>query len=108
MSGRGRAALLVGVAAISLMLLGSVGENNKKETKSEESRLEEICSLTEGTGECRVMISYGGDGQVEAVAVLCDGAESARVRERLTSLVCSLYGIGSHRVEILKISRDGE
>ena len=49
------------------------------------------------------MITYSGDGEVYAVAVLCDGAESALVRERLTSLVCSLFGVGANRVEILKI-----
>ena len=61
----------------------------------------------EGVGECRVMMTYYPDSNEErvyAVLVLCEGAESPDVRERITSLCCSLYGIGSHRVEIQKLN----
>jgi hypothetical protein len=67
-----------------------------------------MCSLIEGVGECRVMMTYRPDDEgVYAVLVLCDGGESVSVREKITSLFCSLYGIGSHRVEIQRLSSNG-
>ena len=79
-------------------------QGGEEKTAGEEERVAEMCSLIEGVGECRVMMTYGGEGEVYAVLVLCEGAESARVRGDLTSLICSLYGIGSHRVEIFLLN----
>lgn len=102
--GRTRWIIVIALCALILIVLGSLGAGEKKENSENlEERVAEMCSLTEGVGDCRVMITYSGDGEVYAVAVLCDGAESALVRERLTSLVCSLFGVGANRVEILKI-----
>ena len=75
-----------------------------RKTAELDERVAEICSMTEGVGDCRVMITYTDSGDVFGVAILCEGAESAQVRDRLTSLICSVFGIGSHRVEILKIT----
>lgn len=109
--GSGSYAVKVGIVAILalvLILVGSPGSGaESKDATSEEERLAEICSLAEGVGECRVMVTYrevDGESEVYAVAVLCQGAESPNVRERITSLICSLYGIGAHRVEIVKIN----
>lgn len=99
------AILLVGLLLVLLSSL--LGGEGKAEAKDEESRAEEMCSLIEGVGDCRVMMTYredGGEEKVYAVLVLCDGGESVAVRERITSLFCSLYGIGSHRVEIQRLS----
>ena len=65
-----------------------------------------MCSLIDGVGECRVMITYYPDDEsrVYAVLVLCDGAESVYVREKITSTLCSLYGIGAHRVKICRLN----
>ena len=81
---------------LSLILLGSLsGEKNKESaTVGEEERAAELCSFIEGVGECRVY----------AVAVLCDGAESAEVRSDIVELICSLYGIGAHRVKVLQLN----
>ena len=49
------------------------------------------------------MITYDGDDEVFAVAILCQGADDIRVQRDLTSLISSLYGIGAHRVEILSL-----
>ena len=97
--------ILVGVI---LIFLGTTGNFSKKNSSlGEEERIAEMCALMEGVGECRVMMTYTHDKEerVYAVLVLCDGADSVEVRERVTSLVCSLYGIGSHRVEIQKLKR---
>ena len=97
---RAAALLLVGVL---LMLVGNL-KFESQETFSEEEKIAELCSMTDGVGECRVAVTYSSDGKtVYAVAVLCDGAESAETREKIVSLLCSLYGIGSHRVSVVKL-----
>lgn len=71
-----------------------------------EARLADMCSEIDGVGECRVMITYSEDGEsVYAVAVLCDGGDSVAVRERITELMVSLFGIGSNRISVLKIKK---
>lgn len=105
-SSRGRTVKIGAILVLGLLLilLGSVGNKTKTATVSEESRTAEMCSLIEGVGECRVMMTYReGSEEVYAVLVLCEGGESVVVREKITSLFCSLYGIGSHRVEIQKL-----
>ena len=104
----GRRLLLIALCALILLAVAPNLGGSEKGQVSEEERLAELCSMTDGVGECRVMISSDGDGRVVAVALLCEGAESAAVRGRLTSLICSLYGIGSHRVAILKLGGSGE
>ena len=99
-----RLALLV-VVGVFLILIGSV--NIKTNTRGEERRVEEMCSMIEGVGDCRVMMTYrdtDGEAQVYAVTILCEGAESVCVREDLTEMVCSLYGIGHNRVEIFLLN----
>jgi len=86
-----------------LILLSGFATEEKADASSEEERVAEMCSLIDGVGECRVMMTYKNgrdEGEVYAVLVLCEGGESVFVREKITSLFCSLYGIGSHRVEI--------
>ncbi len=99
------ALLALGLALILLSGLGSA--DGKVETAGTEQRAAEMCSLMEGVGECRVMMTFypEDDSRVYAVLVLCDGADSLAVRDRITSLFCSLYGIGAHRVEIQKLNK---
>ena len=95
--------LLVGVALIALSL--TMGQGREAKDEGMEARIAEMCSMTEGVGDCRVMITYSDNGdEVYAVAVLCSGADSPAVRQRLTDMVCSLFGIGANRVSILKIT----
>ena len=97
--------LLIAIVGVMLIMLGSLPAREAKETEPGlEARVASICSSTEGVGDARVMITYSQDGEVYAVAVLCEGADSVTVRERITGLVCSLFGIGAHRISILKIS----
>ena len=93
--------VLVIVGAI-LLLIGSGSFLSGENKVAEEDRAAEMCSMIRGVGECRVMMTYHPDDEerVFAVLILCEGAESPAVRESVTSLFCSLYGIGSHRVEI--------
>ena len=92
--------LIVGVLVLALLLIPS---GDKKEAvadkEDDETRLEELCAQIDGVGECRVMVTYK-NGEVYAVAVVCRGAESPKVRERLTEVIMSVYGIGANRVAI--------
>ncbi len=107
---KGGSSLRMGVIillGVILLLLGSgVGREVKEESQSTEERTAEMCAMMDGVGECRVMMTYYPESdRVYAVLVLCDGAESATVRERITSSLCSLYGIGANRVEIQRLNR---
>ena len=98
--------LLLPILALSLLLIGGTGQSTgqrAEEAKDLEEETAELCSSVLGVGECRVMITYDEDDAVFAVAILCQGAEDIRVQRDLTSLICSLYGIGAHRVEILSL-----
>ena len=103
---------LAAIAVVGLMLLFFAlwiggGDEDTEESHDPGSELAATCSSLEGVGRCRVMISYSDTGEVYAVAVLCDGADSVYVRERIVDLVGSLYGIGSHRISVLKLG-EGE
>ena len=89
-----------------LILLSTLGGKEVAEVNGEEERLTEICSMIDGVGDCRVMMTYRGEGDartVYAVLIVCEGGESLTVRERITEVLCSLYGIGAHRVEIQRL-----
>lgn len=91
------------IAAVIILAMLFIPSGSKKENASvggdDASRLEELCSQIDGVGKCRVMVTYKG-GEVYAVAIICQGADSPKVRERLTELVTSMYGIGANRVAI--------
>ena len=96
-------AITVALGLLLLILAGlPVWQTEPSEGMSE---LAEICSSVGGVGRCKVMTTCDTEGEVVAVAVLCDGAESAEVRAKLSKLISSLYGIGYNRISILKISQ---
>ena len=105
----GAVALLV-LGGLLIMLGGGIMTNKEQSADyqiTEEERLSEMCSQMSGVGRCRVMLTYRGgerDGEVYAVLLLCEGADSLSVRRDLTALVCSLYGIGANRVEIFTLN----
>lgn len=106
--GRGIKVGVIIALGLLLILIGTGGIFGKHQSSAaEEERIAEMCTLMDGVGDCRVMMTYtqDKDSRVYAVLVLCEGAESVEVRERITSMLCSLYGIGSHRVEIQKLIR---
>ncbi len=98
---------LAALGALLIIFSGFLGKSS--EEKSEEERLAELCSMIEGAGEVRVVISYGeessyfsgsGEGCVLGVAVFCDGADDVRVRSEIKEMISVLYGIGTNRITI--------
>lgn len=100
-----RAVLIIMLLVPLLLMLAIVPQRAETEYESptEEGRLSEIVSKVSGVGRCEVMINYDDGGEVFGVIILCEGAESVTVRERLSDLLSSLYGIGQNRISILKI-----
>ena len=94
--------LLIIILAVALLIFAGMGKE-EQDAKNSSDETAELCSMVSGVGECRVMITYGNESEVYAVAILCQGAESPSVRSDLTELICSLYGIGAHRVSILPL-----
>lgn len=93
-----------------LILLGS--REKKEETETEdglEERIASACAVVEGVGECEVYVYYSPSESsresdtVESVIVICQGADSADVRLRLTEMLSSFFGIGTNRVRIEKM-----
>ena len=107
-------AVAIALAGVLLISLGSGTDRAESLAEDELTRqVREFCESIDGVGECRVMISYeraeggyfssGGEQRVTAVAVACRGAGSVKVREALTELLTTLFGIGSNRVSIFRL-----
>lgn len=94
--------LIASVVLVALCFIPA-GSASDDEGLDEESRLSAVVAEVSGVGRCEVMINYDGNGEVFGVIILCEGAESVSVRERLSDLLTSLYGIGANRISILKI-----
>ena len=109
-----RARLLLVLAAIGVILLlcfsfsgGDAGGEEVSDTL--EARLEEMLSSVSGVGKCRVILYYAEaekkygstvEGRVESIVVVCKGAANPKVRQDLTLMLTSLFGIGANRVHI--------
>ena len=106
MSGRLLFVLILGVVLLAVGVLGQ-GESERVDA-AQDGELSSMCSSLVGVGECRVMVTYDDGGEVYAVAVLCEGAESDVVKGRIYELVGSLYGIGTNRIAVLKLDSDAQ
>lgn len=90
-----------------LIFIGSRDDGGDMSEVDEEERLAEICSGIAGVGECKVILYYTPDSgrdepRIESVIVVCDGADSADVRLRLTEMLSSFFGIGTNRIKVEK------
>lgn len=109
LSGEGRAGriiVLITVGLALILLAGLIPSVGAEQPSGEEERLCQVLESMDGVGECVVMLTYESDGGVYAAAVLCEGAESVSVRQGVISVITSLYGIGSNRVEVCPMSSD--
>ena len=97
------------MALIIILSLSSEEESSVAEPTAEE-RIAELCSMIEGAGECRAVVTYeekksyfssDGEGTILAVAVICVGNVDVKVEARIKRLISSMYGIGTNRIEVL-------
>lgn len=96
--------IVIVIALLLVLLLFDNGEESKPVGDNADVELEALCSKIDGVGECEVMVTYR-DGEVFAVAVICDGAEQPKVREKIFDLITSIYGIGYNRVSIQPLAK---
>lgn len=108
--------IVIVIAALLVLLLLLSGTDSQPTVEGDdlEARLEELCSSINGVGRCRVMVSYTktesrygatASPTVESVAIVCQGADKPQVRQELTLLFTSLFGIGANRVHISRLKR---
>ncbi len=120
--------LLVALAVLGVLLIlqsgfaegESYGDNSSLSEYKEqlEDELAALCSSVEGVGKCKVTVSFSEGESLEyrgstvtgstpprvmGVTVVCEGADKIKVREQLSSCMCSLFDIGSNRVCIMKM-----
>ena len=100
-----RRAVIIFFIGIAVILLGGYMGNIQEKSNEPTEQLRDMCASVDGAGSTRVMVTYGEDGEVCGVAVLCEGADDAQVRAGVTKMICSLYGIGANRVSVLKIDK---
>lgn len=92
--------LLLLVLGLGLLLWPTGGGGDPDSGRTErEARLETVLSEIEGAG--RVSVLYSDEG----VAVVCEGASSARVRLDIVDAVSAYTGFGSDRIEVLGMER---
>ena len=103
--------LLAAVLLAALILFSLRAEDSDSAAAdSEEERIAELCSMIEGAGECRAVVTYEekksyfseSERSILAVAVICEGADDVRVEAQIKRLVSSMYGIGTNRIEVVR------
>lgn len=92
--------LLLLLAGLALLLWPTGGGGQEQAGRTEpEARLETVLGEISGAG--RVSVLYSDEG----VAVVCEGAESARVRLDIVNAVSAYTGFGSDRIKVLGMER---
>ena len=102
---------------VLLLFLGTGSEKSVVASVAEGGAEQEIaafCSAIEGVGECRVFVTYeekslgygrGTEKTVLGIAVVCTGGDSDSVKERVSRVVSSVYGIGTNRIRVEKLAK---
>ncbi len=98
--------------ALGLVLI-FIGTNTDTAVEQSDEGLEDklaaACSGVAGVGKCSVLVYYSTsdsrteESKVESVIVICEGADSAEVRLKLTEMLSSFFGIGTNRIKIEKM-----
>lgn len=99
-----RTLLLAAVAgAILLMLPTGKTESAGARFDTEEEKLAEVLSGTEGAGRVKVLLREERGGEYRGVVVVCEGADRAEVRLRLVKAVSAFTGLGANEIIVLKM-----
>ncbi len=107
-------AFLVGLGL--LLIFFGMGGNDTAVTPAAadtiEADIRELCSSLEGVGQCRVLVTYeekslgygkGTESIISGIAVVCEGGESVAVKQRVSSVLSSVFGIGTNRIRVEKL-----
>ena len=106
-------ALLIGLGLL-LIFFGMGGDtaDTSERVDTLETDITELCSSLEGVGQCRVLVTYeerslgygkGTESVISGIAVVCEGGESVAVKQRVSSVLSSVFGIGANRIRVEKL-----
>ena len=99
------ALFLCGLAMLLIIVVWQVFGKNSKNASSEitysekELKVARLLEKMEGVGDAEVMI-YEGEGEVESVVVLCEGAEDIRVIMSVREAVATALGTEEKKIKV--------
>ena len=94
-----------GAGRTQVMVTLASGDENVyavKEKSSDGSREREYIVIDDGSSESGLLLKVV-EPEIRGVAVVCEGADSANVRQEIVSTVSAVLGISSNRISIAKI-----
>lgn len=94
-----------GAGKVRVMLTLDCGDESvyATENKSSEKSDEKSYVLIENDGENGGLLLKVSQPQVRGVAVVCEGADSAKVKQEITGTLTVVLGISTNRVNIAKM-----
>lgn len=94
-----------GAGKVKVMLTLDCGDESvyATENKSTDNSDEKTYVLIENDGENGGLLLKVSQPQVRGVAVVCEGADSAKVKQEITGTLTAVLGISTNRVNIAKM-----
>jgi stage III sporulation protein AG len=78
-------------------------EESQTQTNTDEQRLAQILSKTEGIGKVEVMVTTNQESsEIEGVLVLATGADDTTIKTQIYETVQALFGVPLHKIKVLK------
>lgn len=68
-----------------------------------EKKIEDILSMSSDVGKVKVMINQKGQGEVEGIVIVCEGADKPKVVADVSQALTVLFGIPVNKIKILKM-----
>lgn len=94
-----------GAGKVKVMLTLDCGDENvyATEDKSTETSNEKSYVLIDSNGDDTGLLLKVSQPQVRGVAVVCEGADSSKVRQEITGVLTAVLGVSTNRVNIAKM-----
>ncbi len=99
-----------GAGHTQVMVTLASGDENVyavREKSSDGSREREYIVIDDGSSESGLLLKVV-EPEIRGVAVVCEGADSANVRQEIVSAVSAVLGISSNRISIAKIKASAD
>lgn len=91
--------IILGVCALVLLLLPMGSGEPDSIAQGDEARLESVLGEVSGAGRVSVLCSESG------AAIVCEGADDAKVRLAIVEAVKAYTGLGSDKITVLKMEQ---
>ena len=108
--GHARWLLVLLAVGVALLIAGLVWDGREARAPTPTTKEEELAALlseVEGVGECVVTVVYSPENaeEVVGVAVICEGGASIETKERVITMLSTLFRIGTHRITVEKLAK---